>query len=86
MITTFMTIDNNYCDLCIGPLCKTLWTYGQNHYDLTVTINGTYGHILCDYEDSNYFLTNSLIIFVFCFFFTDVSSVIVFVKYNGRLE
>ena len=69
----------------VGPLGQTLWIYSHKYYDLTVTINVIYGHTLCDYEDNNYFLTNSLIIFIFYFVFfvfTSMSSFIVFVKYN----
>ena len=57
MVKSFMTIDNNYCELWVGPLGQTLWTYGHKNYDLTVTISVTYGHTLCNHEDNNYFLT-----------------------------
>ena len=85
MVTTFMTIGNNYCNLWIGPLSQTLWIYNHKYNDLTVIISVTYGHTFYDHEDSNYFLTNSLIILVF-FFFTRMSSVIVFAKYNSRWD
>ena len=56
-------------------------TYSYKCNDLKVIISMTYGHILYDHKVSNYFW-----VIYSQFFFKDITSVTIFVEYNGQWD